>query len=72
MRRWLEWAGMALRPSIQVLIDHLEQLRQERGRLVANREKLLREISELASRQTELKALLEHEWAKFKTRGWME
>ena len=63
---------MALRPSVQVLIDHLEQLRQERERLLARREKLLSDIAELASRQTELKALLEHEWAKFKARGWMD
>lgn len=63
---------MALRPSIKSLVEQLEQLHQEQDRLVAKRDEVLREMEELAARQTEVKGLLEAERAKFKKRGWSD
>jgi len=61
---------MAIRPSIQALIDQIEELRQEQTELAQKRADLLRAFRELASRRIELKAQLEHERAKFKKLGW--
>ena len=63
---------MALRPSIQALVDQIEQLRHEQVELIEMRCELFRGFRDLASRQMELKARLEHERAKFKKRGWMD
>ena len=63
-------AGMAIRPTIQALVEKLEQLRLEQIELIEERGKLLFRMEELASRQAEFKALLEAERAKFKKRGW--
>jgi hypothetical protein len=63
-------ADMAIRPSIQALLDQLEQLRAKTDQLVSDRGDQLRQLAELASEKTELVARLEHERAKFKKRGW--
>ena len=62
---------MAIRPSIQALLDQLEQVRAKTDQLVSDRSELLRQLAELASEKVELVARLEHERAKFRKRGWL-
>lgn len=53
-------------PSINRLLEQLEQLRQQKYRLIQKRDELFREMDQLASRQAELKALLDAERVKLK------
>lgn len=61
---------MAIRPSIQSLLDQLEQIRAKTDLLAGRRGELLRQLADLSSERMELMARLEHERAKFRKRGW--
>ena len=63
---------MTLRPSIQSLLDELEQVRIKTAKLLADRDEMLRELAQLSGRQMDLKAQLDQERAKLKRRGWAD
>lgn len=61
---------MSLRPSIQDLVDLLEQNRVKTDQLITMRNDALRQLSELTAERTELTAQLEKQRARLKKRGW--